>query len=196
MAIIKHTAMNLLTQAKPTTSLKNRRKKAGWNADYLEKIIRRTAWDIQAISLGDARQRIGEAFALVDDVKDIAMARRVAPGGLLPGTQTPARHRRPYNRGSAPAGQRRTDARPRYRGVTVVLRGQEIAIGRLGAEASQNRLSAVEELIVQPGSNARQVLRAVDHAGLLSGRVEHVVNGADDLPSMKLDTGLPKCGVR
>jgi predicted transposase YbfD/YdcC len=43
MAIIKHTAMNLLTQAKPVTSLKNRRKKAGWNPDYLEKIIRRTA---------------------------------------------------------------------------------------------------------------------------------------------------------
>ena len=43
MAIIKHTAMNLLTQAKPTTSLKNRRKKAGWNTGYLEKVIRRTA---------------------------------------------------------------------------------------------------------------------------------------------------------
>jgi predicted transposase YbfD/YdcC len=43
MAIIKHTAMNLLTQAKPITSFKNRRKKAGWNRDYLEKIIRRTA---------------------------------------------------------------------------------------------------------------------------------------------------------
>jgi predicted transposase YbfD/YdcC len=43
MAIIKHTAMNLLTQARPITSFKNRRKKAGWNADYLEKIIRRTA---------------------------------------------------------------------------------------------------------------------------------------------------------
>ena len=41
MAIIKHTAMNLLTQAKPITSFKNRRKKAGWNQDYLEKIIRR-----------------------------------------------------------------------------------------------------------------------------------------------------------
>ncbi len=27
MAIVKHTAMNLLTQAKPITSLKNRRKK-------------------------------------------------------------------------------------------------------------------------------------------------------------------------
>jgi predicted transposase YbfD/YdcC len=43
MAIVKHAAMNLLTQAKPTTSLKNRRKRAGWNPDYLEKIIRRTA---------------------------------------------------------------------------------------------------------------------------------------------------------
>lgn len=43
MAIIKHTALNLLTQARPITSLKNRRKKAGWNQDYLEKVIRRTA---------------------------------------------------------------------------------------------------------------------------------------------------------
>ena len=43
MAIVKHAAMNLLTQAKPLTSLKNRRKKAGWNQDYLEKIIRRSA---------------------------------------------------------------------------------------------------------------------------------------------------------
>ncbi len=43
MAIVKHTAMNLLTRAKPTISLKNRRKKAGWNQDYLEKVIRHTA---------------------------------------------------------------------------------------------------------------------------------------------------------
>lgn len=43
MALIKHTALNLLTQAKPITSLKNRRKKAGWNQNYLEKIIRQTA---------------------------------------------------------------------------------------------------------------------------------------------------------
>ena len=43
MALVKHTALNLLTQAKPIASLKNRRKKAGWNQDYLEKIIRRTA---------------------------------------------------------------------------------------------------------------------------------------------------------
>lgn len=43
MAIIRHTALNLLTQAKPVTSLKNRRKKAGWSQDYLEQVIRRTA---------------------------------------------------------------------------------------------------------------------------------------------------------
>jgi hypothetical protein len=43
MAIVKHTAMNLLSQAKPITSLKNRRKRAGWNQNYLEQIIRRTA---------------------------------------------------------------------------------------------------------------------------------------------------------
>ncbi|MEA2736701.1 MAG: hypothetical protein QOH05_8, partial [Acetobacteraceae bacterium] len=60
-------------------------------------------------ALGDARQRTGEAFALVDDVKDIAMPRRVTPGGLLPGAQ-----------GSVPAGRRRADARPI--GVTAVFR--------------------------------------------------------------------------
>jgi predicted transposase YbfD/YdcC len=32
-AVIKHPALNLLTQAKPTISLKNRRKKAAWNQD-------------------------------------------------------------------------------------------------------------------------------------------------------------------
>lgn len=43
MAVIKHTALNLLTQAKPIMSLKNRCKKAGWNPDYLEMLIRCTA---------------------------------------------------------------------------------------------------------------------------------------------------------
>ena len=40
MAIVRHTAMNLLSKAKPNISFKNRRKKAGWNADYLENVIR------------------------------------------------------------------------------------------------------------------------------------------------------------
>ena len=43
MAITRHTALNLLSRAKPTTSLKNRRKRAGWNVDCLKTIIRHTA---------------------------------------------------------------------------------------------------------------------------------------------------------
>jgi predicted transposase YbfD/YdcC len=40
MAVVKHMALNLLRSAKPTTSLKNRRKLAGWNREYLNQLIR------------------------------------------------------------------------------------------------------------------------------------------------------------
>jgi predicted transposase YbfD/YdcC len=43
MAVAKHMAMNLLGQAAPSVSLKNRRKRAGWNTAYLETLIRQTA---------------------------------------------------------------------------------------------------------------------------------------------------------
>jgi predicted transposase YbfD/YdcC len=43
MAVVKHMAMNLLRHAEPTTSLKNRRKLAGWNLDYLDAVIRGSA---------------------------------------------------------------------------------------------------------------------------------------------------------
>jgi hypothetical protein len=43
MAMVRHTALNLLSRAKPITSFKNRRKMAGWSVDYLETIIRQTA---------------------------------------------------------------------------------------------------------------------------------------------------------
>jgi predicted transposase YbfD/YdcC len=43
MALVRHMATNLLHRAKPTTSLKNRRKRAGWNTNYLESLIRQTA---------------------------------------------------------------------------------------------------------------------------------------------------------
>jgi len=43
MAVIKHMALNLLSQAKPTTSLKNRRKLAGWSTDYLNQLLRGAA---------------------------------------------------------------------------------------------------------------------------------------------------------
>jgi hypothetical protein len=43
MAVVRHMAVNLLRQAKPTVSLKNRRKRAGWNTGYLESLIRQAA---------------------------------------------------------------------------------------------------------------------------------------------------------
>jgi predicted transposase YbfD/YdcC len=43
MAVVRHMAVNLLRQAKPTVSLKNRRKRAGWNTGYLDALIRQTA---------------------------------------------------------------------------------------------------------------------------------------------------------
>jgi predicted transposase YbfD/YdcC len=43
MAVVKHIALNLIRQAKPTTSFKNRRKLAAWNLDYLDKVIRGAA---------------------------------------------------------------------------------------------------------------------------------------------------------
>jgi len=43
MAIVRHAAVNLLNKAMPTNSLKNRRKRAGWNADYLLQLLSQTA---------------------------------------------------------------------------------------------------------------------------------------------------------
>jgi predicted transposase YbfD/YdcC len=43
MAVVRHMATNLLHRAKPTSSLKNRRKRAGWNTSYLESLIRQSA---------------------------------------------------------------------------------------------------------------------------------------------------------
>jgi REP element-mobilizing transposase RayT len=43
MAVVKHIALNLLRQAKPTLSLKNRRKRAGWNEDYLAEVVQQAA---------------------------------------------------------------------------------------------------------------------------------------------------------
>jgi predicted transposase YbfD/YdcC len=43
MAMVRHASLNLLSRAKPITSFKNRRKRAGWNNDYLETVIRGAA---------------------------------------------------------------------------------------------------------------------------------------------------------
>jgi hypothetical protein len=39
MAVVKHMALNLLSQAKPTISLKNGRELAAWNTDYLNQLL-------------------------------------------------------------------------------------------------------------------------------------------------------------
>jgi predicted transposase YbfD/YdcC len=43
IAVVKHMALNLLSRAGPGTSLKNRRKSAGWNTACLEALLRQTA---------------------------------------------------------------------------------------------------------------------------------------------------------
>jgi predicted transposase YbfD/YdcC len=43
MALVKHIAMNLVRQARPATSLKNRPKLVGWHLDYLPQLIRQAA---------------------------------------------------------------------------------------------------------------------------------------------------------
>ena len=76
------------------------------------------------------------------------MARRVGPSGLLPGAQT-----------LPGIGDRMIGLQPLLSdveqmhtpgvGVTMILRGQKIAVSRRGTDASQNRLSALEKFIVQ-----------------------------------------------
>lgn len=43
MAVVKHTALNMLSQATPNPGFKNRRKKAGWSQAYLAQVITGTA---------------------------------------------------------------------------------------------------------------------------------------------------------
>jgi hypothetical protein len=63
--------------------------------------------------------------------------------------------------------------------VAMRLRSQQIAIRRVGIDASQHGLSTMEDLIVQAHPNAGQVLLTVDDASLMRGRLKHIVDGAD-----------------
>jgi hypothetical protein len=86
-------------------------------------------------------------------VKDIAMARRIAPGGLLPGSQAPAR-----------IGNRIVRLQPLFGGVkemhgpgigvAMFVRSKQIAVSRLGIDACQYRCCAMEDLVVQAYTNA------------------------------------------
>jgi len=98
-------------------------------------------------------QRVGEAFVLALDVEHVAMARRVAPGRLLPGTQAlSCIGDRVVGPQPLPSGVEQVHA-PGV-GVTMLLRRQEIAVRRLGIDAGQHGRGTVEDLIVHAHTNA------------------------------------------
>jgi len=51
MAVVRHMSLNLLKRAKATISLKNRRKRAGWNTDYLAAVIPAGRLNVHSIPL-------------------------------------------------------------------------------------------------------------------------------------------------
>lgn len=127
--------------------------------------------------LGDAGQGVGQALALTLNVKHIAMTALVAPGGLLSGAQS-----------LTCIGDRVVGIQTLLRsveqmnapevGVAMFGCGKQIAVGRPGVDTGKHWLAALEYFVVQADTNCRQVLIAVDDAGLLRSRLMHVVNGA------------------
>ncbi len=104
-------------------------------------------------TLGEPRQRVGQAFALVLDVKHIAMARRVAPGRLLPGAQAlPGIGDRVVRIEPLLGGIQQMHA-PGV-GVPTLLCRQETAIRRRRIDASQHGRGTLEDLVMQAHPNA------------------------------------------
>jgi hypothetical protein len=104
-------------------------------------------------TLGEARQRVGEAFVLMLDVEHIAMAWRVGPGGLLPGTQAlPRIGDRIRRLQPLPAGVEEMHAP----GISVAMlrRDQKVAVSRRGTDAGQHGHRTLEDLIGQANWNA------------------------------------------
>jgi site-specific DNA recombinase len=112
-----------------------------------------------------------------DGVEHVAVARRVAPGRLLPGAQAPPGIGDGVIGPQPPLGGVEQVHAPGV-GVTMLLRRQEIAVRRLGVDAGQHGCCTLEDLVMQAHANARQVLLGVDRARLPRGRLEHVVDVA------------------
>ena len=102
------------------------------------------------------------------------MARRVTPGGLLPGTQTLPR-----------IGNRIVKIEPLLGGikqmhapsvsVAMLRRREQVAVGRPGTDAGQHRHCALEEFVVQADPNSGQILIPVDDSRFRRSRLEYVV---------------------
>src|SRR5918912_2618627 len=78
---------------------------------------------------GKARQRAGQALAPALDVEHVAVARRVAPGRLLPGAQAPPGIGDGVVGPQPPRGGVEQVHAPGV-GITMLLRDQEVAVGR------------------------------------------------------------------
>src|SRR5689334_5561233 len=76
---------------------------------------------------GKARQRVGEALTPALNVEHVAMARRVAPGRLLPGAQAPPGIGNGVVGPQPPLGGIEQVHAPGV-GVTMLLRRQQIAV--------------------------------------------------------------------
>ena len=63
-------------------------------------------------------------------------------------------------------------------GTAVILGGEQIAVGRVGIDTGQDGLVALEDFVMQSNTNRRELLRAVDCTGALSGHLMQVVNAA------------------
>ncbi len=104
-------------------------------------------------ALVEARPRVGEAFALALDVKHIAMAQRVAPCSLLPGAQAVSCIGDRMVRIEPLLGRVEQVHAPGV-GVAVVLRSQQVAIGRRGIDTGQHGRGTLEDLVMQAHANA------------------------------------------
>ena len=128
-------------------------------------------------ALGQAGQHVGQTFALALDVEHVAVARRVAPGGPLPGARAlPGIGDRVVGPQPLHGGVQQVHA-PGVR-VAAVCCGKTVAVGRRCIDAGQHGRGTLEHLVVQAHANARQVLVVVDRARLPRGRLEHAVDAA------------------
>src|SRR4051812_5034881 len=103
---------------------------------------------------GKARQRVGQALAPALDVEHVAVARRVAPGRLLPGAQAPPGIGNGVIRPQPPLRGVEQVHAPGV-GITMLLRRQEVAVRRLGIDAGQHGRCTLEDLVVQAYADAR-----------------------------------------
>jgi len=111
------------------------------------------------------------------DVKHIAMARSIAPGGLLPGAQALSCIGNRIFRIQPLLGGVKQMHAPGI-GIAALRLYQKIAIRRRRIDTGKHGHRAMEKLVLQAYTNARQVLAEVDGLSQARHRLKHMVNGA------------------